>query len=115
MKDSIPCSKALRIKRVCSAETSEVIKNLKDLEDTFIKKGYHSEILYHHFDRAMNVDRRIPLKHKKKPSTQGNLPFVLTYNKTLPNIKNVIDKYWHILSINENLQKIFDKEKPFIA
>ena len=41
-------------------------------------------------------------------------PLVLTFNKTLPNIKNVIDQHWHILSINENLRKVFDK-RPFIA
>ena len=102
MKDSIPYSQALHIKRICS-ETSEVIKNLKDLKDAFIRRGYHSKILDHHFERAMNVDRKMLLENKEKTSTQGNLPLVLTHNKTLSNIKNVIDKHWHILSINENL------------
>ena len=62
----------------------------------------------------MSVDRKILLENKEKPSTQGNLPLVLTFNKTLPNIKNVIDKHWHILSVNESLRKIFD-ENSFIA
>ena len=62
----------------------------------------------------MNVDRKIFLANKDKPSTQGNLPLVLTYNKTLPNIKNIIDKHSHISSMNENLLKVFDKI-PFIA
>ena len=52
----------------------------------------------------MNVDRKLLLENKEKPSTQENLPLVLTFNKTLPNIKNVIDKHWHILSIDENLR-----------
>ena len=93
----------MRIKRICS-ETSEVIKHLKDLKDAFIKRGYQSKILDHHFERAMNVDRKLLLENKEKPSTQENLPLVLTFNKTLPNIKNVIDKHWHILSIDENLR-----------
>ena len=38
LKDSIPYSQALRIKRI-SFEASEVIKDLKDLEDAFIKKA----------------------------------------------------------------------------
>ena len=41
-------------------------------------------------------------------------PLVLTFNKTLPNIKNVIDQHWHILSINESLWKVLDK-RPSIA
>ena len=113
MKDSIPYSQALRVKRIYS-ETSEVIKHLKDLKDAFIERGYQSKILDHHFERVMIVDRKILLENKEKPSTQGNLPLVLTFNKTLSNIKNIIYKHWHILSINENLRKVFD-EKPFIA
>ena len=37
-----------------------------------------------------------------------------TYNTTLPNIKNVIDKHHHTLSINEKLRKVFNK-RSFIA
>ena len=84
----LPYSQALRIKRICS-ETSEVIKHLKDLKDAFIKRGYQSKILDHHFEKVMSVDRKILLENKEKPSTQENLPLVLTFNKTLPNIKNV--------------------------
>ena len=40
----------------------------------------------------MNVDKKILLESKEKPSTQENLLLVLTYNKSLPIIKNVIDK-----------------------
>ena len=93
---------------------SEVIKNLKDLKDAFIERAYQSKILDHHFERAMSLDRKIMLENKEKPSTQRNLPLVLTFNKTLSDIKNVIDKHWHILSINENLRKVFDK-RQFIA
>ena len=107
LKDSIPYSQALCIKQICS-KTSEVIKHLKNLKDAFIRRGHQSKILDHHFERAMNIDRKILLENKEKSSTQGNLLSVLTFNKTLPNIKNVIDKHWHILSINENLWKVFD-------
>ena len=93
LKVNMPFSQALLVKRICS-ETSEVIKHLKDLKDAFIKRDYQSKILDHHFERAMSVRRIILLENKEKPSTQGNLPLVLTFNKTLPNIKNVIDKHW---------------------
>ena len=42
---------------ICS-ETSKIIKHLKDLKDAFIKRGYQSKILDHHFERAMSVDRK---------------------------------------------------------
>ena len=81
----------MRIKRICS-KTSEVTKHLKYLKDAYIKRGYQSKLLEDHFERAMSVDRKILLENKEKSSTQGNLLSVLTFNKTLPNIKNVIDK-----------------------
>ena len=34
--------------------------------------------------------------------------------QNIPNVKKVIDRHWHILSINENLREDFDK-RPFIA
>ena len=108
LKDSIPYSQTFGIKRICS-ETWEVIKYLKDLEDAFIKTGYQSKIQGHNNERAMSVDQKILLENKEKPSTQGKLALVHTFNKTLPNIKNVIDKHRHILSINEKLWKAFDK------
>ena len=74
---------------------------MKGLKDAFIKKGYHFQRLDHHFERAMSgADRKILLENKEKSSTQGNVPLLLTFNKTLPNIKNVVNKHWHILSIN---------------
>ena len=74
---------------------------MKGLKDAFIKKGYHFQRLDRHFERAMSgADRKILLENKEKPSTQGNVPLLLTFNKTLPNIKNVVNKHWHILSIN---------------
>ena len=74
---------------------------MKGLKDAFIKKGYYFQRLDHHFERAMSgADRKILLENKEKPSTQGNVPLLLTFNKTLPNIKNVVNKHWHILSIN---------------
>ena len=38
----------------------------------------------------------------------------ITYNKTLPNVKQIINKHWHLLLINSNLLTAFEKE-PIIA
>ena len=36
---------------------------------------------------------------------------MVTFDKMLPNIKNVLDKHFHILSINEQLKKVFDEKR----
>ena len=43
----------------------------------------------------MPVDRKALLQIKEKPATQKHLLLVVTFSKTLANIKNVIDKHWH--------------------
>ena len=64
LKDSIAYSEALRLKQICS-ETPEVIKHLKDVKDPFIKRGYHSKILDHHFEKDVSVDRKILLQKRR--------------------------------------------------
>lgn len=39
------------------------------------------------------------------------LPLMITFNKTLSNIKNVIDKYIYILSINKKLFISYRRDK----
>ena len=66
LKDNIPHSQALHIKRICS-KTSEVIKHVKGLKDIcFYQWGYQSKILDYHLERAMSVDQKIRLENKEK-------------------------------------------------
>ena len=102
---------SLCIKQTCS-KTSHVIKHLNDLKDAFIQRGYQSKTLKYHFQRA--ISRKILLENKEKPSTQGNVLLVLTFNKLLTNIKIARDKHSHILPFKENLRKVFNK-RPSIA
>ena len=39
----------------------------------------------------------------------------LTHNPVLPNIKEVINKHWHILSIDSSCKEIFNNLQPMIA
>ena len=58
----------------------------------------------------MRVDWETLLQIKEKPATQENFPLLVAVNKTLSNIKNVIDKHWHILFIHtKNLEILLIK------
>ena len=39
---------------------------------------------------------------------------LITYNRYLPNISNIITKNWNILQISPSLQKVFDKKPMMI-
>ena len=44
------------------------------------------EILDHHFERALWVDRKALLRTKEKLATQENIPLVVKFGETLQNI-----------------------------
>ena len=76
LKDNIPFSQPLPIKRICS-ETSKVIRHFKDLKDAFIKRSYKPELLDYHFKRAIV---QIENHFYKPRKSQKNLPLVVNFN-----------------------------------
>ena len=54
------------------------------------------------------------LLNKIKTSNTERLPLTVTYNRTLPDLKTIIDKNWHILQIESKL-KFFFAEPPILA
>ena len=45
---------------------------------------------------------------------QNRIPVSIIYDRSLPNISNIITKNWNILHISPTLQKVLDK-KPMIT
>ena len=45
-----------------------------------------------------------------KEKDQNRIPFIITYNKILPNVKQIIDKHQYLLQINLNLRTAFEEE-----
>ena len=51
---------------------------------------------------------------QQKIANKPRIPLVLKFNRTLPNIKKIIDEHWHLLQINPQLKNAF-QGKPIIA
>ena len=112
-KSSIIYSQALRIKRICSEET-EFKNACENLKERLMKRGYREETIVSMIEKAALMDRNDLLEHKEKTENTSKIPFVTTYNKTLPNIKPTLEKHWDKLEINERIKSKFT-EKPIIA
>ena len=54
------------------------------------------------------------INSKPKTANKPRIPLVLKFNRTLPNIKEIIDKHWHLLQIKPKLKNIF-QERPIIG
>ena len=44
----------------------------------------------------------------EKLAAKGNLPSVVTFNKTVPDVINAIDEHWYILSIYKNFYPVIN-------
>lgn len=107
LKSSIAYGQALRIKRICS-EDSEFLKNCELLKESMTKRGYKPDEIENQIKRAAN------LLETKDRQTSDRIPFVVTYNRTLPPIARTLHKHWHLLQLNPDINDHF-KEPPIMA
>ena len=83
----------------------------------FQKRGYDRSLIKKQINKANLQEREQLLKDEKK-ETATNVPLSPKYNRTLPKIKEIDMKRWHLLHINPNLAKTFTyfslppKQKP---
>ena len=113
LKKSIPYSQALRIKRICST-FQEYRKHSQDLIKRFVEKSYNEPTVRKQIEWVGQLDRSLLLKHCK-PKRKDSIPFSVTYNSVLPNIKEKINKHWHILNIDSSFNEIFNSSQLMLA
>ena len=112
LKKSIPYGQALRLRRICS-DLEEFDKASDKLQSQLENRGYKEDEILTQIKQARTKTREELLKYKTK-EISTRIPFILTYNPTLPNAKEAIDKHWGILQINTKMKEIF-KDKPIMA
>ena len=89
-KKSIAYSQALRFNKICY-NRSDLHNNCKRLLNALTKRGYNKTDTITQINRAIPVPR-IELLNKIKTSNTERLPFTVTYNRTLSDLKTIIDK-----------------------
>ena len=97
----------MRLKRICSS-TSDFNHYSNELKERFIQQGYCSQLLTNHIQKIEQLDRTELLKEKSSTTTnEPRIPLLLTYNRFLPNISNIVQRNWSILQINKDLREVF--------
>ena len=112
LKDSIPYRQALQIKRICSLQ-QEFLNQTAKMIHQFQKRGYYRSLIKQQINKA-NLQEREQLFKEKKKETATNILLSLKYNRTLPKIKEIVMKHWHLLHIKPNLAEIF-QNPPILA
>ena len=104
LKNKLAYSQALRIKRICFEDT-EYKNNTEQLMKTFISRGYDKDTIKHQMRKVDSISREEILKTNTKKEATERIPFVTTYNRTLPPIGKLLRKHWNILKINSKVAK----------
>ena len=111
-KEAISYSQALRIRRICTEESDFVTNGEKLIKD-LVERGHPRRVAAEGVQKARNLDRQQLLVYKEKEAT-NRIPLIVTYNKKLPDMKNIVDKTWNTLRINQSESAKF-AEKPMIC
>ena len=66
------------------------------------------------YSKNTNFRQKKALKRKEKEKNKKQDTYILTCNRTLPNVKKVIANSWDLLQINKKFQDIF-QQIPILA
>ena len=113
-KKGIPFSQAKRYRRIISDD--EIFeKELGKLKSYFLERNYPSHIVDLAFQKASSLSRDEALSETAKHDAKM-VPYVITYNPSLPNIGEIINKYWGLLALSQKSSvKYVFQHKPILA
>ena len=116
LKEGIAYSQELRAKRVGSTNL-EFEAHINTIKDQFVKRGYEKLLIENQIEKVAKLDRSALLAGKNKSKKASCLLLSVTYNKTLPNVKNIFQQHWHLLKIDPILGETFQQTqyKPFVS
>ena len=83
----------------------------EELKERFIEHGYHADEVEEQIQKTSSIKPGNLSGTKKTPK---RIPFVVTYNRTLPPINKILTKHWSTLQLDKNLKSLFE-EPPAIA
>ena len=84
---------------------------MQELQERLVNQVYYKKSIDKHFSKVKTIDRNELLKEKTHDKeTQNKTQLVLTYNRYLPNISNIVRKHWNILNISRTLQGLLQDE-----
>ena len=111
-KKAIPFSRALRLRHICSTDTTFNTRTAQ-LTTYLLKRGYNRNFVTKQIRRAADIPRTLTLQTKdvNKPK---RIPFISTFNPSLPHISHIIKKYFNLLLSSNRCKNVF-QHLPVVA
>ena len=111
-KKAIPFSLALRLRRICSTDATFHTRTAQ-LATYLLKRGYNRNFVNKQIRRAADIPRQLTLQTKdiNKPK---RIPFITTFNPSLPHISHIIKKHFNLLLSSNRCKSVF-QYPPVVA
>ena len=114
LKQSIPYSQALRLRRICSS-TRVLEQRILEYSNFFVACGYKRDRALSEMRKVLSLTQDESLRARERHTT-NRIPLVTTYNPrtSYMYIAEVANRNWHFLQSKESLAHVF-RERPIIA
>ena len=114
-KNGIPYSQGKRYRRIIS-DDDKFNESLQSLRVYFRDRKYPDYVVDNALNKISCMTQDEALCSNNKASEGSVIPFVVKYNPSLPNISNIIRKYWDLLKLSSNcsVQNLHDY-RPLVA
>ena len=112
VKNSIPFSQFLRLRRLCSDDSGFSEKS-EAMSQFFDKRGYPVSVVQAGYHRAQQTDRQAALQTAEKENTD-RIPFTLTFHSHNHAVKSIILKNFKLLQNDSETGTIFS-QPPLIS
>ena len=111
-KNSHSFSLALRLRRICSTDATFHTRTAQ-LTTYLLKRGYNRNFVNKQVRRAAYIPRQLTLQTKdiNKPK---RIPFITTFNPSLPHISHMIKKHFNLLLSSNRCKSVF-QHLPVVA
>ena len=114
-KNGIPYSQGKRYRRIISNDT-KFQENILQLRDFFLERNYPESIVDETLGNVSSLTQDDSLQTSVKSGDKSVIPFLIEYNPSLPNIGQVINKYWDLLQLShKNSVSSVHAFKPILA
>ena len=112
-KNAIPFLQFLRLKSLCSDKQDLKAKE-KEMEHFFLARDYPQNIASKAIDRVSHISRADALKQKEPAEEMNRVILTLTYNSHSKVIKDIVEKNFHMLNLDEEVGYLL-QQKPLIS
>ena len=112
VKNSIPYSQFLRLRRLCSDDSDFSLKS-EEMCNFFNKRGYPASVVEAGHHRAQQIDRQSALQTSQRDNND-RIPFTLTFHPHNHAVKSIILKNFKLLQNDSDTGRIFS-QPPLIS